>query len=189
MSKFRSVALAAVLSLTAMQSASAENIILTTPQNFQVVAMSPNGKWACGVFIGGGETSASFRWNLETGDVEMIGANEESIAWGVSDDGVVSGNFAYKGLLAYGNPIQTAGVARGTKWEALEIPEGTDKSSEGFGYAITADGRSVSGTVYINGILTPVIWRDGKVYKVFPTPKHSMAYCISPDGEAVAGWT
>lgn len=189
MFKIKPIALSALLALPALQDANAENIILTTPQNFQVVAMSPNCKWACGVFIGAGDTSASFRWNLETGKVEILGAGEESMAWGVANDGTVSGNFANKGLLPYGNPIQSVGVARGTQWEALEIPADADPDSEGLGYAITPDGRGVTGTVLMNGIYTPVIWRDGKVYKVFKTAKHSMSYCISPDGEAVAGWS
>lgn len=176
------------LPLPLAQGISAENLILTTPQNFQVVSMSPNGKWACGVFIDSSSTTQAFRWNLETGKVEMAGAVSESIAWGISNDGTVSGNFSCKTILPYGNPLQAPGIYRDGRWTASERPAGADKA-EGFGYGITADGRSMSGTVYINGILTPVIWRDGKVYKTFATPKHSMAYCISPDGETVAGWT
>ncbi len=188
MIRLKTLAMGALLSLPLVQSADAENIIFSTPQNFQVMAMSPNGKWACGIYLDGGQTPISFRWNLETGKVEMTGATEESIAWGISDDGSISGNFSCKTILPYGNPLQAPGIYRDGKWVAAELPEGADKA-EGFGYGITADGRSMSGTVYIKGVLTPVIWRDGKVYKVFSTPKHSMAYCISPDGEAAAGWT
>ncbi len=178
----------ALLASPLCMSVMAENIVLTTPHDFQVLALSPNGKWACGVNTFTSLTPVAFRWNLETDEIEMIGNSNEATAWGIADDGSVSGTFVSNSILPQGRPLLVPGIIRnGFDWEQMELPEGFS-NQEGYGYAITPDGRSMCGSLPVNGVLTPYIWRDGKIYKSFGTGKHAMPYAISPDGETVAGW-
>lgn len=188
MKRFYKLAVGLLMALSAALSMDAENVVITVPSDFQVLAMSPNGKWACGVFLDASQTAIPFRWNLETDQVEIIGDQTESIAWGIANDGTVSGNFLSTEVLPQGRSVQVVGINRpGKGWEALEFPENYN-GGEGLGYGITPDGRGVSGSVLINGIYTPYIWRDGKVYKNLGTGKHCMPYAISPDGECAGGW-
>lgn len=188
MKGFYKIAAGLLIALSTVSSTYAENVIISTPADFQVLAMSPNGKWACGVYQNAVLTLCAFRWNLETDKVELLGDSNESIAWGIANDGTVSGNYQNTDILPQGRPVQVVAINRpGKGWEPLELPEGFD-GGEGVGYAITPDGRSVSGSVLIGNLYTPYIWRDGKVYKNLSTGKHAMPYAISPDGEAAAGW-
>lgn len=185
---FNKLTVGLLMALSAVSGVYAENIILTAPSDFQVLGLSPNGKWACGVFLDGGQTANPFRWNLETDKIEMIGDNTESIAWGIANDGTVSGNYMATDVLPQGRSVQVVGINRpGKGWERLELPENYN-GGEGMGFSITPDGRGVVGSVLVNGIYTPYIWRDGKIYKNLNTGKHAMPYVISPDGESAAGW-
>ncbi len=188
MKVFYKIATGLLMTLPAVTSAYAENIVLSVPADFQVLALSPNGKWACGSFLDAAQVATAFRWNLETDQIEILGDGNESIAWGIANDGTVSGNYMATDVMPQGRPVQVVGVNRpGKGWETLEFPEGYN-GGESLGFAITPDGRSVSGSVLINNIYTPYIWRDGKVYKNLGTGKHAMPYAISPDGESAAGW-
>lgn len=180
--------LAALVGAAGIGSMSAESVILTVPADFQVIAISPNGKWACGVYINSAMVTNAFRWNLESGDVEMISDSNESIAWGIANDGTISGNYSTAEVLPQGRSTQMPAVNRvGRGWELLELPENCTLG-ESYGYSITPDGRCVSGTLFENGLYVPYIWHDGKIYRKFETGKHAMGYAISPDGESVAGW-
>lgn len=188
MKVFYKMAAGLLMALPAVSNAYAENVVITVPADFQVLGLSPNGKWACGVYLDAGQTATAFRWNLETDKVEILGDGSESIAWGIANDGTVSGNYMSSEVLPQGRRMQVVGINRpGKGWETLEFPENYN-GGEGLGYSITPDGRGVSGSVVVNGIYTPYIWRDGKIYKNLSTGKHAMPYAISPDGEAAAGW-
>lgn len=165
----------------------AETVILTTPQDYQIMGISPNGKWACGVYVDFSYSVYAFRWNLETGSIELLSSTSESQASSVANDGTVVGQFMDTGVQSTYATMEMPGYYKNGKWNSVELPEGADGDGMGHG-GITADGHYISGSVKINGVYTPVIWKDGKVHRVFYNGLHGDPYCISPDGQAVGGW-
>lgn len=166
--------------------ASAGPVVMTAPENYQVMALSPNGKWACGTYVDYSNAQYAFRWNLESGTVELLSTTSESSAWGVADDGTVSGTFSDTEVYPNGVPVEMAGYYKDGSWHHLELPEGVD--GDGMGYAITPDGHYMSGVVTVNGKYNPYIWKDGKIYRNLSNGYDGMPYAISPDGQAAAGW-
>ena len=66
-------------------------LILRSPQDYQVYAISPNGEWACGVYVNMNNMGYGFRWNLLTDKVELLSGDlclSEGSA--ISNDGVVA---------------------------------------------------------------------------------------------------
>lgn len=180
-------ATAALLGLSALPSGATNAVFMHSPMGYQIIGMSPNGKWACGVYSDAMLTPYAFRWNLESGKIEMLGTTAESIAWAIADDGTIAGNFSDATALGNGAPVQMPGYHRDGKWHAVEKPEGL--ITDGLGYGISQDGRYLSGSIEINGIFTPFIWEDGQIYRNLNTGKDAMPYCISPDGQSAAGWS
>ena len=69
-------------------------LILRSPQDYQVYAISPNGEWATGVYVNYSNMGYGFRWNLVTDKVELLSGDlclSEGTA--ISNDGVVVGMF------------------------------------------------------------------------------------------------
>lgn len=178
----------AVLALlcTALSPVAADNVILTSPEFYEVYDMSPNGKWACGGFNDFNNIYHAFRWNLETGETELLGSSESN-AFGVNDDGIVSGEFLDTQVFASGAEVNMPGYWKDGSWHHLEMPEGNINSGVGYG-GISADGHYVTGVVEVDGVYTPFIWKDGKIYRRLEAPFDAVTYCISPDGQAAGGW-
>ena len=72
-----------------------KSVILSSPLvlvEYQVISLSPNGKWACGNINDG--YSRGFRWDLTTGEVlELSPMGSNSTALCVANDGTVAGTF------------------------------------------------------------------------------------------------
>lgn len=184
---FKKTILAALMLLcVAATQALAKPIILTTPVYYEVYDMSPNGKWACGAFSDYNYSYYGFRWNLETNEIEMLSSTDESLAWGIADDGTVSGTFKDTEALSSGTPIDMAGYYKDGKWHHLEMPDGTVTYGEGYG--ISTDGHYMSGMVEVDGVYSPFIWKDGMIYRNCSNGLDGMPWCISPDGQTMAGW-
>lgn len=166
-------------------------IILQSPAQMQVTAVSPNGKWACGI-IGDGvyTTPQAALWNLESGEVKYL-SNEESYAQDVNDDGIVVGSFTDYTLSGNGAGIVVAGSYHNGKWTAfVNDCEGFTSQPGGEVYSISADGRRAVGNVVSStGKYVPAMWEDGKLLKTLPV-KHEQgrAYAISEDGTMATGW-
>ena len=47
-------------------------ILLTSPDDYQVIAISPNGKWATGVYVDYGQNTFGFLWNLESNKTQLL---------------------------------------------------------------------------------------------------------------------
>ncbi|MCF0192454.1 MAG: hypothetical protein HUK05_03360, partial [Prevotella sp.] len=163
----------------------AENIVLHTPGNFQVLSVSPNGKWACGIFIDATNSTNPFRWNLESGSIDILGTSYGT-AWDVANDGTVSGDYPDTRAAENGAATQLPCYWRGLTRYPIELPAGT--LSDGVGCGISTDGRFMSGSICCDGIYTPFIWNEGKLYRSLNTGNHAIAFCISPDGQAAAGY-
>jgi len=185
MKNLRFLILTALLSVC-FSSHAAKHIVLTAPADYQLMAVSPNGKWACGVYMNYSSAVYAFRWSLESGSIEMLSTSGESIAWGVSNDGTVSGTFSDTELNPNGATIEVPGFYKDGKWTRVEIPSGATVASGG-GYGITPDGHYMSGYLYMNNVYVPYIWKDGKIYRQL-SDKTGMPYTIAPDGQSAAGW-
>lgn len=181
----------ALLGAAAMQT-SAKPLVLVSPQDYELYDISPNGKWACGCYSDYSYNYYGFRWNLETNEVELLSTSEESIAWSIANDGTVAGTFQDRTVFSNGTPVEMAGYYKDGSWHHVEVPANVaaDQGTAGHGYGISTDGHYMSGCVSINGTYAPVIWKDGKVYKnYYEDQLDAVPYCISPDGQAMAGWS
>ena len=173
------------LLVSAVALADSKPVIMLTPPEYQILCVSPNGKWACGDYNDYSQVNHGFRMNLESGKVELLDTTNPCIAWGITNDGVVSGTFTDTKLVANQIPVSIPGYWDG-EWHAVELPIGATPS--GVGYAISRDGHYVSGSVIINGIYKAYIWKDGKIFKSLVSNSHAMPFTISPDGQSAAGW-
>ena len=164
----------------------ADTVILHTAGSFQVLSVSPNGRWACGVFIDATGSTFPFRWNLESGSIEMLGA-DYGTAWDVANDGTVAGDFPDTEALANHASVHLPCYWRGMTRYGLEMPEG--KITEGLGTGVSKDGHYMTGSVCKDGIYTSYIWKDGKIDRSLATDNHNVAFCLSPDGLSAAGYS
>lgn len=184
MNKLRTFVLWALLCLCTYSYAGTKPVVINSPQGYQVMGISPNGKWACGIYIDISESLYAFRWNLESGNIELL-STSMSIGWQVANDGTVSGTFSDPSVNA-NTTIEMPGYYREGKWNSVEIPSGATVD-EGAGYGITPDGHYISGELLINGKYIPYIWHDGKISRQL-SDNTAFPYTISPDGKAAAGW-
>lgn len=128
--------------------------------------VSPNGQYAVGfseMFTGN-----SFIWDRETDELKLIEGSYEnqSCAYGVSDDGTVVGSFLDENSLSrYGEPCMVPGFWKDGVWTALERLEGVTLSGQGLdgdAKKISRDGRIIGG--YLKRAdykYFPCIWVDG----------------------------
>ena len=174
-----------------------EPIVLVAPPDYQVLALSPNGKWATGVFSDYSYLQRGFLWNLESNTFELLSTNEESSGWSVANDGTVCGSFADHSTSEIGASTQMPGYYRNGEWHSVEVPQGFSGPEDNYhgagqGYAISADGTVMAGSLYINGTFSPAVWREGQLVQLLNISNAGMQggapYCISPDGTMVGGW-
>lgn len=184
--KLRKFILTAACGLLSWAGVSAATVFMHTPGSYQIMAVSPNGLWACGAFVDGSGNPYGFRWNLSSGSIEMLSVDGTSIGWDVADDGTVSGQFCDSSVLPNHAPIEFPGYYRDGKWHSVERP--SDSVIDGVGAAITPDGQYMTGALLIDGIYKPVIWKDGKISRIIDCKNHAIAYAISPDGQSAAGY-
>lgn len=178
--------LTAAAGLMILPAAWAENVVMHLPSGFQVLGMSPNGKWACGVFVDAGLNTYSFRWNLESGTYELIDT-ETGTAMDVANDGTVVGDFNDPDVMSNGAPVPMPGYWRDGYWHHLEMPAGA--ILDGFGGGITADGHYMTGNISVDGRYQPFIWKDGKIHRSLDTGKDAVAYAVAPGGDGAAGFS
>ena len=171
-------------------------LILRSPQDYQVYAISPNGEWACGVYVNMNNMGYGFRWNLLTDKVELLSGDlclSEGSA--ISNDGVVAGMFDNTEATDNGAPAYTAGYWKDGQWHHLpNINNAPVHNSDQTGYAnaITAGGTYIGGAYNdADSRLIPVVWKDGKLEHIFtPDEKcEGMIYTVSADGRMAAGWS
>lgn len=189
--------LAALITPAALAWADTEPIVLMSPPDYQVLAISPNGKWATGIFSDYSYAQRGFLWNLESNTFELLSTSEESSGWSVADDGTVCGSFEDHSTSEIGAGTQMPGYYRNGEWHSVEVPQGFTGPSDNYhgagqGYAITPDGTMMTGALYIDGKYTPAVWREGELVQLLNISNDGMQggapYCISPDGTMVGGW-
>ena len=174
--------------------------MLVSPAEHQVLSLSPNGKWACGIYSDYNYDNHAFRWNLESGEIEMLGnPTEESVAWNVCNDGTVVGRFTCTTIMQNGVGVAAPGYYRDGEWHLIEIPMGATiddtagKFYIGDALAVSEDGQYISGCIVRDYIYYPYVWKNGKVLRQLDVADDmmpdAMPYCISPDGMTVGGWS
>ena len=161
-------------------------IVMKTPNEFYILAASGNGKWACGTYSDMSNVQYGFLWNLETGEIEMLDPSKPSVAWSVSDDGLVVGQYEDTSYKSNGAAVELAGYWANGKWNRFEMP--SDEVASSGAASISPDGHYVTGHVSEGNIYTGYIWKDGKIVKELPNTNCSMPYTIAPDGKSAAGW-
>lgn len=169
------------------------NLSIRTPNPAQVLCVSPNARWACGIDLG--TPLRGFLWNLETGEYTVLSPlSEESRAFGVSNDGIVAGSFMNPYLTDNGAKILSAGYYKDGIWYVLEpIPNVNMNRYDAGGdaMAISSDGKFIVGTMQNEaGTYKPVLWENGLLKKIYPTPNNAdgKALSVSDDGKVVTGW-
>ncbi|MBR5844244.1 MAG: T9SS type A sorting domain-containing protein [Bacteroidaceae bacterium] len=169
-------------------------MFITSPELFQVMAMSPNGKWACGNYGDGTSIMQGVLWNLENGEVTYLSTIDESSAYGVTDEGVVCGGYTDYTLHDAGLGVYVAGVYKNGQWNRLDNAGFENQGVIMYGSeatAISADGRVVVGYVQAgpsDSNLAPARWVDGKLERLFSYTKAGVCYAITRDGSKATGW-
>ncbi len=191
------LALAAIALSASSAWAASEPIVLVSPPEYQVLAISPNGKWATGIFSDYSYSSRGFLWNLESNTMEVLSTDEESMGWTVANDGTVCGSFTDHSTSDIGAGTEMPGYYRNGEWHAVEVPQGFSGPSDNYhgagqGYGISADGTVMTGSLYVNGNYAPAVWKEGALVALLDISNDGMQggapYCISPDGTLVGGW-
>ena len=160
-------------------------LLLTTPAEYQLMNVSPNGKWACGVYVDYNDQARGFLWNLQSGTFTLLSTLTESEAWAVSNDGTVVGVFQYSDPNSSTASYECPGTWKDSKWTVMELPEGY---KSGRAFAITPDGKYTCGVVTQNYTYLGYIWKEGKIYRQLNASGIAIPYAISPDGQEATGW-
>ncbi len=162
-------------------------VVLKSPNDYQVLSISPNGKWACGNYSDFNASKYGFRWNLESDEIEMLDAAIESEAWSVSDNGIIAGMFSDTEYKSNHSATKLPGYYADGKWHRMELPS-LIQVQGGYCYSVSPDGHYFAGVVD-NGIdYLAVIWKDGRISRQLNTSGVAIPYAVSPDGQSAAGW-
>lgn len=170
-------------------------LVLHTLPDYQVTALSTNGKWACGTYIDAANQFYAFRWDIENNKTILLSSGDcFSEANAVSNDGIVVGSFDNKEATSNGAPAYTAGYWKDGSWHHLPNINNAPVSSNeevGYAYAISQNGRYIAGAYNDKeSVCIPIIWEDGKVAHTFGgTGYDGMIYTVSEDGQRAAGWS
>ena len=161
--------------------------VMVTPSDYNIMSASPNGKWACGMYYDASNEAYGFRWNLESGEIDLLNPSSPSQAYGVSNDGIVVGVYTDNSFKKNGASIQLAGYWSNNRWNRLEMPSDAVNSSGAAG--ISPDGHYITGNVAVGSQYSGYLWKDGKIFRQLKENKKiAMPYAISPDGQYVTGW-
>lgn len=179
--------LLASLLLSGAAFAQTSPLVMVTPSDYNIMAASPNGKWACGIYFDSGNEAYGFRWNLESGEIDLLNPSSPSQAYSVSNDGVVVGLYTDNSYKKNGASTQLAGYWQNNRWNRLEMPSDAVSSSGASG--ISPDGHYITGNVYVGGKYLGYVWKDGNIYRQLKENNGiAIPYAISPDGEYTTDW-
>lgn len=155
--------LLASLLLSGAAFAQTSPLVMVTPSDYNIMAASPNGKWACGMYFDSGNEAYGFRWNLESGEIDLLNPSSPSQDYSVSNNGVVVGLYTDNGYKKNGASTQLAGYWQNNLWNRLEMPSDAVSSSGASG--ISPDGHYITGNVYVGGKYLGYVWKDGNIYR------------------------
>ena len=167
-------------------------MVLYGPLQLQVTAISPNGKWACGVLGDGTSILQGLLWNLETGEQTYLSTTDESMAWDVTDDGMVVGSYTDYVISGNGAGALVAGYYKDGVW--TRYSNGNIEGVNAYGSEVsmvTPDGRVAVGYVQMgkkDTQIAPAKWVDGVLERIYEYEGAGVAYAVSNDGKYATGW-
>ena len=183
-------------------SAKADNGVLVLPAPrfdgcyTQLSYASRNGEWATGAVYDGSVYQA-FRWNTKNNEFEFLNTyGPFSFGFGVSDNGVVVGEFGSSEVLSNGAEIQSPCIWYGGKWHVLDyglvgtIDNGV--TSLGAARCISNDGRYVAGALSTARGWKACVWTIGEDMKtsatLLPMEENGVAEHMSDNATVVGGF-
>lgn len=151
----------------------------------EVLGISPNGKWACGIYDNNGENKA-YAWDIENNRFTYFGEGM-SQAWGIANDGTICGIFVTSEVAKNGAPVTSGGYWKDGKLNLLKDEQGNPILSDAT--VITPDGQYIGGTILVNNEYLPCIWKNGILEKRLDSNRGSARVsAISEDGQMASGW-
>ncbi len=162
-------------------------LMLKGPEGYQILAISPNGKWACGVYNG---NNLGFVWDLENDIITNLDKGGSSFANDVSDEGIVCGRFYCDIINDNGVPGVTGGYWKDGKYTPLKDENGNPLADYCNAQAISEDGHYIAGVIVeSNGRYQPAIWKDGILEERLDTKQQNGGvFGMSNDASIVLGW-
>lgn len=162
----------------------------------QMSYASRNGEWATGG-VYDGSTYQAFRWNTCNNEFEFLNVyGPFSFGYGVTNDGVVVGEFASAEVTSNGAEIESPCIWYGGKWHVLDhavlgtIDAGV--TSLGAARCVTPDGRYVAGALSTEHGWNACIWTIGKDMQssisLLPMEENGVAEHMSDDATVVGGF-
>ena len=191
MKKVKLLVAASLLALGAVAKSN-KPLIMVGPDvlvEYQVVAMSSNGKWACGNVNDG--SYRGFVWDLENNDLYMTSAiGSFSALLDIADDGTAVGLYETTEATANGASVEVTGYFKDRKWHMFPGSSVTEKSSSGMVNGISDNGRYAAGIDNVNGTYTCVVWDiQENTRTLFGEGYVGCAYDVTNDGQMAAGWS
>ncbi|RGN51206.1 T9SS type A sorting domain-containing protein [Bacteroides sp. OM05-12] len=161
-------------------------LMIKGPEGYQVMAVSPNGKWACGVYYG---SNLGFVWDLENNVITNLDKGGQSFANDVSDNGIVCGRFYADKINENGLPGVAGGYWQNGVYTTLKDENGVPIANCN-AQAISADGQYIAGVIVeTNGRYQPAIWKNGILETRLDTKnQHGGVSGMSNDASIVFGW-
>ena len=160
-------------------------VVITGPEGYEVLSVSKNGKWA--VLYSG---SAGAVWDIENDVVTYLGdGTVTTYVQGVSDDGVVVGEFAFEDIDAStSGTTVTGGIYKDGVFIPLLDEDGNWIQSTGYG--ISSDGQYVCGCIWLSSYkVAPALWNpDGTmIHRLTVEATQGCANYVNNDG-VCGGW-
>lgn len=159
-------------------------------EEYQVINMSPNGKWACGVINEGGSTRG-WRWDLISGEMIELGARGEQItAMDVSNNGVVVGSFPSSEATPNGVAVETSGYWKEGRWYRLSTGQYEGDEAGGSRVdCISPDGSVMGGIGSLNGMYVPTVWNTATGEVSVYVNNQGGVMDLTNNATTVVGWS
>lgn len=169
-------------------------LILRGVAEYYIKGLSPNGEWAYGTYITYDNDGYGFRWNLRNNKIELLSSDKvTSEPTCISNDGTVVASYKANDVAKNGAYVAAGGFWKDGGWHRYANPiAGYDLLNVYSELAlkmrggISPDGQFMAGT---NNYTDVVVWKDGTFDWTSKTGFTSAAYCISPNGKMVGGWS
>lgn len=162
----------------------------------QMSYASRNGEWATGGVFDGSVYQA-FRWNTRNNEFEFLNTyGPFSFGYGISDQGVVAGEYGSKEVLTNGAEIESPCLWYGGKWHVLDHAVlgtiDTGITSLGAARAISPDGRYVTGALCTAQGWKACVWNIDEAMNssvsLLPMEETGVAEHMSDDARVIGGF-
>ena len=145
---------------------------------YQVVSMSPNGRWACGN-VNDGE-GRGFIWDIVNNEITQVAPLGQSApVLDIANDGTMVGLFTTTEATENGASMEVGGYFKNGKWHYLP---GCVMMN-----GISDNGEYMAGISIVNGEYCATTWNLAGEATVWDY-EESSAYDVSNDGKMACGW-